>query len=145
MKSENKVAPNPPKSKKEKKKKEKGPPLAPVWKFYKYCNCLDFIFMIIGTIGTVIAGMGMPIFAFLFKELLNSFNPNSAGDELFSKCQLTLRTSQICRSHLPRSWRRSLDWVLLCVCFLGGRVYQCRFLLQERVYEGNSETGGQLV
>jgi len=60
--------------------------LAPIWKFYRYCGPLDVIFMILGTIGTIIAGMGMPAFAFLFKELLNSFNPNSGGEELYGKC-----------------------------------------------------------
>jgi len=35
--------------------------------------------MFFGTIGTVMSGLGMPLFAFLFKELLNSFNPNSTG------------------------------------------------------------------
>jgi len=57
--------------------------MAPLWRFYRYCSVLDIIFMLIGTLGTAIAGLGMPAFAFLFKNLMKSFNPSSSGDELW--------------------------------------------------------------
>ena len=59
--------------------------MAPMWRFYWYCTVFDFIFMILGTFGTLIAGLGMPVFAFLFKNLMNSFNPTSTGEDLWSK------------------------------------------------------------
>ena len=44
--------------------------------------------MLLGTIGAVVASLGMPIFALLFKKLLNSLNPTSTGKELYSKLSL---------------------------------------------------------
>lgn len=136
--------PKPEKQKKKKEKKPKGPPMAPVWKFYKYCNCLDAIFMVFGTIGTIIAGMGMPSFAFLFKELLNRFNPNTAGDELYSK-SFDIRTSLIHRFDIPCCGRRLMGRVVPCICLLGYRFDKCWVLLSKRIYESYLETRSKLV
>jgi len=57
--------------------------MAPAYKLYKYLTCIDFIFMLIGTVGAVVAGLGMPGFALLFQTLLNKFNPTSSPDELY--------------------------------------------------------------
>lgn len=71
------------KMKKEKKKKKKGPPKAPIYQLFRYNTCLDHFFMILGILGAIGAAMGMPLFALLFRDLLNQFNPNSNGEQLY--------------------------------------------------------------
>lgn len=51
---------------------------------YRYNTCIDYIFMIIGLIGAVLSGVGMPAFALLFRDLLNKFNPTSDGESLYN-------------------------------------------------------------
>lgn len=111
---------NPMKPNKQKKKK-KGPALAPVWMLYRYNGPLDYCFMLIGLIGSIVSGLGMPAFALLFQSLLNDFNPSATPEKLYSKTNSSFRLNQRSSYLLSDRWCDTLASYLSHVRFLWSR------------------------
>lgn len=68
-----------------KKEEEEKPKSIPFLKLFSFADSYDFILMLIGTVGGVGNGVGMPLMTVLFGELINSFGSNQGNHDVVSQ------------------------------------------------------------
>lgn len=85
----------------------------------KFCTPFDYLLILGGLLGSVLTGLFLPAFAFLYKEFLNSLNPRNSGEELQSKFKFYLRENKRNRIlfFLNRSFRNV--WIHAPLLLLG--------------------------
>lgn len=83
------------KGKKEKEKKEKGHTV-PFLKLFAFADSLDYLLMIVGSIGAIGNGVAMPLMTLIFGALTNAF-----GDNQTNTTSLVHEVSKVCGCSLP--------------------------------------------
>lgn len=52
----------------------------PLLKLFSFADSTDVALMIVGTVGAIASGLGMPLMTILFGEMINSFGNNQSGN-----------------------------------------------------------------
>jgi predicted aminopeptidase len=114
--------------------------------FYKYNTVMDYLCMIVGFTGSAISGLAFPMLSFLFRGLLDEFNPTSDPELLNCKLKSNLdRKYSNSRIVLPDDWSYHMVWNVSSLCVLWSSLYQSRVLLLKRISQGYPQTGPGLV
>ena len=57
----------------------------PYYKLFSFADSTDIVLMIVGTLGAIGNGMGMPLMTLLFGQMINSFGYYQYSDDIVSQ------------------------------------------------------------
>lgn len=69
----------------EKSKQKEKPETVPFYKLFAFADSTDILLMVVGTIGAIGNGMGLPLMTLLFGEMINSFGDNQNNTNVVSE------------------------------------------------------------
>lgn len=72
-------------AKDEKSKQKEKPETVPFYKLFAFADSTDILLMVVGTIGAIGNGMGLPLMTLLFGEMINSFGNNQNNTNVVSE------------------------------------------------------------
>ena len=52
----------------------------PLLKLFSFADSIDVALMIVGTVGAIASGLGMPLMTILFGQMINSFGNNQSSN-----------------------------------------------------------------
>jgi len=68
--------------KKEKRQQKEKVERVPYHRLFLFADSTDIILMVVGTIGAIGNGLGMPLMTFIFGELIDTFGKNQFGSNV---------------------------------------------------------------
>lgn len=88
----------------------KSSPSIPLYQLFSFADGLDYVLMIMGTIGACVHGASIPIFFIFFGKLINAFGSHASEPHVMAK-----EVAKVCTFSLPLYASLSDDVGLLAI------------------------------